>query len=54
MDPHFWPPYGLRLRTPRLELRLPGIPLLDELAAVAADEGDWTAYRRGWGAPTAE
>ncbi|KUL49833.1 GCN5 family acetyltransferase [Streptomyces violaceusniger] len=29
--------YGLRLRTPRLELRLPDIPLLDELAAVAAD-----------------
>ncbi|MET8012556.1 GNAT family protein [Streptomyces sp. NPDC005271] len=36
MDPHFWPPYGLRLRTPRLELRLPDIPLLDELCAVAA------------------
>lgn len=37
MDPHYWPLYGLRLRTPRLELRLPDIPLLDELAAVAAD-----------------
>ncbi|AGP57929.1 GNAT family N-acetyltransferase [Streptomyces rapamycinicus] len=36
MDPHHWPLYGLRLRTPRLELRLPDIPLLDELAAVAA------------------
>ncbi|MGA6160162.1 GNAT family N-acetyltransferase [Stenotrophomonas sp. NPDC087984] len=36
MDPHYWPLYGLRLRTPRLELRLPDIPLLDELAAVAA------------------
>ncbi|QDL75721.1 N-acetyltransferase [Streptomyces malaysiensis subsp. malaysiensis] len=29
--------YGLRLRTPRLELRLPDIPQLDELAAAAAD-----------------
>lgn len=37
MDPHCWPLYGLRLRTPRLELRLPDIPLFDELAAVAAD-----------------
>ncbi|MFI1934913.1 GNAT family N-acetyltransferase [Streptomyces sp. NPDC020330] len=33
--PH-WPLYGLRLRTPRLELRLPGLGLLDELASVAA------------------
>ncbi|MEV7112769.1 GNAT family N-acetyltransferase [Streptomyces anulatus] len=31
-----WPLYGLRLRTPRLELRLPGLGLLDELASVAA------------------
>ncbi|MBO3675242.1 GNAT family N-acetyltransferase [Streptomyces sp. NEAU-YJ-81] len=37
MDPHYWPLYGLRLRTPHLELRLPDIALLDELAAVAAD-----------------
>ncbi|MEU1944652.1 GNAT family protein [Streptomyces sp. NPDC020125] len=37
MDPHYWPLYGLRLRTPRLELRLPDLHLLDELAAVAAD-----------------
>ncbi|MEI7035089.1 GNAT family protein [Streptomyces pratensis] len=37
MEPRHWPLYGLRLRTPRLELRLPGLELLDELAAVAAD-----------------
>ncbi|WP_432035494.1 GNAT family N-acetyltransferase [Streptomyces cucumeris] len=37
MDPRFWPPYGLRVRTPRLELRLPDLPRLDELAAVAAE-----------------
>ncbi|MFD4025697.1 GNAT family N-acetyltransferase [Streptomyces sp. NPDC058576] len=36
MDPRHWPLYGLRLRTPRLELRLPGVELLDELASVAA------------------
>ncbi|MFI9230998.1 GNAT family N-acetyltransferase [Streptomyces rimosus] len=33
----FWPPYGIRIRTPRLELRLPDTALLDELAAVSAD-----------------
>lgn len=37
MDPHVWPLYGLRVRTPRLELRLPDLPRLDELAAVAAE-----------------
>ncbi|WP_371623583.1 GNAT family N-acetyltransferase [Streptomyces sp. NBC_01116] len=31
-----WPLYGLRLRTPRLELRLPGLGLLDELSSAAA------------------
>ncbi|MER7698869.1 GNAT family protein [Streptomyces sp. NPDC096095] len=36
MDLRHWPLYGLRLRTPRLELRLPGLELLDELASVAA------------------
>ncbi|OMI38290.1 N-acetyltransferase GCN5 [Streptomyces sparsogenes DSM 40356] len=35
MDPHYWPPYGLRLTTPRLELRLPDLELLDEMAALA-------------------
>ncbi|OEV11015.1 GNAT family N-acetyltransferase [Streptomyces nanshensis] len=30
-----WPLYGLRITTPRLELRLPGLSLLEELAAVA-------------------
>ncbi|MEU6614865.1 GNAT family N-acetyltransferase [Streptomyces parvus] len=37
MDLRHWPLYGLRLRTPRLELRLPGPELLDELASVAAN-----------------
>ncbi|MFF8912053.1 GNAT family N-acetyltransferase [Streptomyces sp. NPDC015032] len=36
MKPHHWPLYGLRLRTPRLELRLPDLELLDGLASVAA------------------
>lgn len=35
MDPRHWPLYGLRIRTPRLELRLPGLELLDDLASVA-------------------
>lgn len=34
--PQYWPLYGLRLTTPRLQLRLPDLELLDELAAVAA------------------
>jgi RimJ/RimL family protein N-acetyltransferase len=34
--PRYWPLYGLRLTTPRLELRLPDLAQLDELAAVAA------------------
>lgn len=34
---HHWPLYGIRIRTPRLELSLPGLGLLDDLAAVAAD-----------------
>ncbi|MCE4943692.1 MULTISPECIES: GNAT family N-acetyltransferase [Streptomyces] len=36
MDLHAWPPYRLRITTPRLELRLPDLASLDELAAVAA------------------
>lgn len=36
-DSHYWPLYGLRITTPRLELRVPDIALLDALAAVAAD-----------------
>ncbi|WP_203593026.1 GNAT family protein [Streptomyces sp. SID9124] len=36
MKPDAWPLYGLRIRTPRLELRLPDLELLDELAAVGA------------------
>ncbi|MFV5992478.1 GNAT family N-acetyltransferase [Streptomyces sp. NPDC056231] len=37
MEPQHWPLYGLRIRTPRLELRLPELELLDDLASVAAD-----------------
>ncbi|WP_329616123.1 GNAT family N-acetyltransferase [Streptomyces brevispora] len=37
MKQQHWPLYGLRIRTPRLELRLPDLELLDELASVAAD-----------------
>ncbi|MEC4018392.1 GNAT family N-acetyltransferase [Streptomyces sp. H27-D2] len=36
-QPRRWPLYGLRVSTPRLELRLPDLELLDELAKVAAD-----------------
>ena len=34
--PRYWPLFGLRLRTPRLELRLPSLTDLDELAGLAA------------------
>ncbi|ARF72682.1 GNAT family N-acetyltransferase [Kitasatospora albolonga] len=37
MSHRYWPLRGLRICTPRLELRLPEGELLDELAAVAAD-----------------
>ncbi|MFF0289331.1 GNAT family N-acetyltransferase [Streptomyces sp. NPDC005262] len=37
MDPRHWPLHGLRIRTPRLELRLPDLELLDDLATVAVD-----------------
>ncbi|WP_326765720.1 hypothetical protein OG978_15020 [Streptomyces sp. NBC_01591] len=39
MKPQHWPLYGLRLRTPRLEPRLPDLELLDGLAPVAAVRG---------------
>ncbi|MCM2576587.1 GNAT family N-acetyltransferase [Streptomyces meridianus] len=35
MKPRHWPLYGLRITTPRLELRLPDLDALDALAAVA-------------------
>ncbi|WP_138899706.1 GNAT family N-acetyltransferase [Streptomyces chryseus] len=37
MSRQFWPLYGLRITTPRLELTLPDGDVLDELAGVAAD-----------------
>ncbi|CAL9483556.1 GNAT family N-acetyltransferase [Streptomyces sp. enrichment culture] len=53
MEAEVWPLYGLRLTTPRLELRLPDGPTLDALSRLAAgpvhDEADmpfsipWTA-----------
>lgn len=36
MEPAVWPLYDLRITTPRLELRLPDLDRLSELAAVAA------------------
>ncbi|MYR94089.1 MULTISPECIES: GNAT family N-acetyltransferase [unclassified Streptomyces] len=36
MNHRHWPLHGLRIRTPRLELRLPDGDLLDELASVGA------------------
>ncbi|MFZ4274561.1 GNAT family N-acetyltransferase [Streptomyces arboris] len=36
MSHRYWPLHGLRIRTPRLELRLPDEALLDELASVGA------------------
>ncbi|MFW3474964.1 GNAT family N-acetyltransferase [Streptomyces microflavus] len=36
MNHRYWPLHGLRIRTPRLELRLPDEALLDELASVGA------------------
>jgi RimJ/RimL family protein N-acetyltransferase len=37
VDMTHWPLYGLRLRTPRLELRLPALEELDALGQAAAD-----------------
>ncbi|MEU7044684.1 GNAT family protein [Streptomyces varsoviensis] len=37
MGADVWPLYGLRITTPRLELRLPDLELLAELSEVAAD-----------------
>ncbi|WP_374224726.1 GNAT family N-acetyltransferase [Streptomyces sp. ISL-99] len=44
MSRQFWPLYGLRLTTPRLELTLPDGEVLDELARVAADGVHDEAY----------
>lgn len=46
-----WPVYGLRLRTPRLELRLPGLAELDDLAQLSADgvhDPSWTPFLVPW------
>jgi RimJ/RimL family protein N-acetyltransferase len=46
-----WPLQGLRLRTPRLELRLPGLAELDTLAQLAADgvhDPDWMPFLVPW------
>ncbi|MEV8522733.1 GNAT family protein [Streptomyces sp. NPDC052000] len=58
MEPDaWWPPYGLRILTPRLELRLPDSELLADLAQVAADgvhEPDRMPFTVPWtdGSPT--
>jgi RimJ/RimL family protein N-acetyltransferase len=46
-----WPLQGLRLRTPRLELRLPGLEELDALAQLAADgvhDPGWMPFLVPW------
>jgi RimJ/RimL family protein N-acetyltransferase len=46
-----WPLQGLRLRTPRLELRLPGLAELDALAQLAADgvhDPGWMPFSVPW------
>jgi len=46
-----WPLQGLRLRTPRLELRLPGLAELDALAQLSADgvhDPDWMPFLVPW------
>jgi RimJ/RimL family protein N-acetyltransferase len=53
-----WPLYGLRLRTPRLELRLPGLEELNALAGLAAEgvhDPGWMPFGVPWtDAPPAE
>ncbi|MET9554244.1 GNAT family protein [Streptomyces sp. NPDC006645] len=51
MEPHIWPLYDLRITTPRLELRLPDLDRLSELAAVAAagvHDEDWMPFAEAW------
>lgn len=51
MAPRCWPLYGLRITTPRLELRLPDEELLEKLAAVAASgvhEADSMPFAFPW------
>ncbi len=46
-----WPLYGVRIRTARLELRLPDLDLLDELAQLAArgiHDPDITPFSDSW------
>jgi RimJ/RimL family protein N-acetyltransferase len=46
-----WPLYGLRLRTPRLELRLPGLAELDALAELSAEgvhDPGWMPFVVPW------
>lgn len=46
-----WPLHGLRLRTPRLELRLPGLDELDALAQLSADgvhDPSWMPFLVPW------
>ena len=46
-----WPLHGLRLRTPRLELRLPGLEELEALAQLSADgvhDPGWMPFLVPW------
>jgi RimJ/RimL family protein N-acetyltransferase len=51
MNVTHWPLHGLRLRTPRLELRLPGLEELDALARLSADgvhDPGWMPFFVPW------
>jgi RimJ/RimL family protein N-acetyltransferase len=51
MEATHWPLYGLRLRTPRLELRLPRLAELDALAQLATEgvhDPSWTPFLVPW------
>ncbi|WP_405676234.1 GNAT family N-acetyltransferase [Streptomyces sp. NBC_01511] len=51
METHIWPLYGLRITTPRLDLRLPDLDRLSELSALAAagvHDEDWMPFSAAW------
>ncbi|MDI5972777.1 GNAT family protein [Streptomyces sp. SL13] len=53
MEAHIWPLYGLRVTTPRLQLRLPTLELLEELSTVAAGglhDEDYMPFSAPWSA----
>ncbi|MEV0776377.1 GNAT family protein [Streptomyces sp. NPDC050433] len=57
MEPPIWPLYALRITTPRLELRLPDLERLSELATVAAagvHDENWMPFAVAWTDATPE